>query len=66
MSDDDVKSYKAKMCATGLDNPYLELQSKSTGEKYRLYITFGELFEQATSGEFNHFGLSKTATVPWF
>ncbi len=66
MSDDDVKNYKEKMFATGLDNPYLELQSKSTGEKYRLYIAFSELLEQATLGQFNYFGLSKTATVPIF
>jgi len=66
MSDEEIKRYKAKMFATGLDNPYLELQSKSTGEKYRLYITFGELLDQPTSGEFNHFGLSKTATIPCF
>jgi CRISPR-associated endonuclease Csy4 len=66
MPDDDIKSYKAKMFAESLDNPYLELQSKSTGEKYRLYIAFGELLEQEVPGEFNHFGLSKTATIPWF
>jgi hypothetical protein len=42
-TDDDIKAYekhyKAKMFKTGLNNPYLELQSTSTGGKYRLYIT---------------------------
>ncbi len=60
------KQYKAKMFKTGLDNPYLELQSTSTGSKYRLYISFGKLQQQSTEGEFNRFGLSKTATVPIF
>jgi CRISPR-associated endonuclease Csy4 len=69
-TDEDIRAYekyyKAKMFKTGLDNPYLELQSASTGGKYRLYIAFGELQKEATKGEFNHFGLSSTATVPIF
>jgi CRISPR-associated endonuclease Csy4 len=64
--EDYKKQYKAKLFATGLDNPYLELQSISTGSKYRLYIQFSELQQQAVIGEFNHFGLSKTATTPVF
>jgi len=66
ISAEEVKKYKTRMFATGPDNPYLELQSSSTGEKYRIYITFSELHEQSATGEFNYFGLSKTATIPWF
>ncbi len=66
ITDSEITNYKAKMFSTGLDNPYMELQSKTTGEKYRIYIAFGGLREQPTAGEFNHFGLGKTATVPWF
>ena len=63
----EAKNYKAKMFSQGLDNPYLELQSASTGENYRIFIQFGEIVEHAVEeGEFNHFGLSKTATIPWF
>ncbi|VVH62389.1 hypothetical protein BSPWISOX_2117 [uncultured Gammaproteobacteria bacterium] len=69
-TDDDIKAYekhyKAKMFKTGLNNPYLELQSASTGGKYRLYIAFGKLQEQSVDGKFNRFGLSKIATVPIF
>ncbi|MBL1320922.1 MAG: type I-F CRISPR-associated endoribonuclease Cas6/Csy4 [Methylophaga sp.] len=32
----------------------------------RRYIHFGEFLEQPVLGEFDSFGLSKTATVPWF
>ncbi len=60
------KQYKAKMFKTGLTNPYLELQSTSTGNKYRLYLKFGSVQQVAISGEFNRFGLSKTATIPIF
>ncbi len=61
-----IKQYKAKMFQTGLDNPYLELQSTSTKSSYRLYIVFGEVQKYSIDGEFNRFGLSKVATVPIF
>jgi len=63
---EEVKGYKAKMFAQGLDNPYLELESGSNGHKHRRYIQFGELLDTPVSGEFDQFGLSKQATVPWF
>lgn len=62
----EVKIYKAKMFTKGLDNPYLELQSGSNGHKHRRYIQFGELLDHPVAGEFDQFGLSKTATIPWF
>lgn len=62
----EIKNYKAKMFQKGLDNPYLELESVSNGHKHRRYLQFGELLPQPVSGEFDLFGLSKTATVPWF
>ncbi|WP_440617729.1 type I-F CRISPR-associated endoribonuclease Cas6/Csy4 [Cysteiniphilum sp. 6C5] len=66
ISVDEVKQYKAKMYNQGLDNPYLELVSASNGHKHRRYIAFGELQDHPTSGQFDFFGLSKEATIPWF
>ncbi|MEX0964391.1 MAG: type I-F CRISPR-associated endoribonuclease Cas6/Csy4 [Pseudohongiellaceae bacterium] len=66
ITEEDVKNYKAKMFTKGLDNPYLELQSGSNGHKHRRYIEFGELLDEPVKGDFDQFGLSKTATVPWF
>lgn len=66
ISEAEVKQYKAKMFGMGLDNPYLELQSTSNGHKHRRYLQFSELKDQADEGVFDSFGLSKTATVPWF
>lgn len=63
---EEAKQYKAKMFTKGLDNPYLELESSSNGNKHRRYIQFSELFDKSVTGEFDHFGLSKTATIPWF
>ena len=66
ISPQEVKTYKRKMFEKGLDNPYLELESSSSGHKHRRYIQFGELILKSIEGEFDQFGLSKTATVPWF
>ncbi len=62
----EQKQYKAKMFQKGLDNPYLELESASTGKKYRRYLTFSDFLDKPVEGGFDWFGLSKTATVPWF
>ncbi len=66
ITQDEAKGYKAKMFQQGIDNPYLELESTSNGHKHRRYIQFGELSKQATKGEFDQFGLSTKATIPWF
>jgi CRISPR-associated endonuclease Csy4 len=66
ISPEETKQYKAKMFQQGLDNPYLELESTSNGHKHRRYIQFSELSSQVVEGEFDQFGLSKTATIPWF
>lgn len=66
ISEEEVKTYKAKMFSKGLDNPYLELESSSNGYKHRRYLNIGELQGEAIQGKFDHFGLSKSATVPWF
>jgi len=66
ITEDEVKAYKAKMFTKGLDDPYLELVSGSNGHKHRRYIEFGDLVDEPVPGEFDQFGLSKTATVPWF
>ena len=66
ISPEEVKKYRAKMFQKGLDNPYVELESSSNGHKYRRYIAFSELSDTPKSGEFDQFGLSKEATIPWF
>ncbi len=58
--------YKAKMYSIGLDNPYLDLKSGSTGQVYRHFFSFGPLVNQPVHGKFDSYGLSKKATVPWF
>ena len=66
ISQGGASRYREKMLTKGLDNPYLELVSGSNGQKHRRYIQFGEILEYRVEGRFDLFGLSKTATVPWF
>ncbi|NOQ13423.1 MAG: type I-F CRISPR-associated endoribonuclease Cas6/Csy4 [Methyloprofundus sp.] len=62
----EIKGYQAKMFEQGLDNPYLELESTSNGHKHRRYLVFGKLSKESSAGKFDFFGLSKTASIPWF
>lgn len=66
ITEENIKAYKAKMFTKGLDNPYLELVSASNDHVHRRYIQFSDLLTEPVDGEFDQFGLSKTATVPWF
>ncbi len=66
ITQDEIKGYKAKMFTQGLDNPYLELESTSNGHKHRRYLAFGKLTKESSLGKFDFFGLSKTASIPWF
>jgi len=63
---EEAKVYKAKMFSQGLANAFVELDSGSNGHHHRRFIQFGDLQEQAVQGDFDEFGLSKQATVPWF
>lgn len=63
---DEEKAYKYKMFSQGLDNPYLDLESRSTGQNHRRFINFGPLLNEPVNGIFDSFGMSKVATVPWF
>ena len=66
ITEEDAKNYKTKLFTKGLDNPYLELTSGSNGQRHRRYIEFGPLLDNPIEGSFDQFGLSKTATIPWF
>lgn len=46
--------------------PYATLNSQSTGQRFRLFIAHDPVMKDATPGPFSDYGLSSTATVPWF
>lgn len=46
--------------------PFLSLRSSSTGQAFFLFVDQGKPQKEAVTGEFSCYGLSQTATVPWF
>jgi len=46
--------------------PYISFSSQSTGQTFRLFINQSKPQTEQIIGEFNTFGLSQLATVPWF
>ncbi len=49
-----------------LQLPFVSLQSRSTGQRFPLFIEHGELLAEPRPGRFNTYGLSREATIPWF
>lgn len=60
------KRYKVKMLSQGFDNPYLDLFSSSTEQVHRKFFEFSDVKAEPIDGTFDSYGLSQTATVPWF
>ena len=48
-----------------LDLPFVQLSSGSSGQRFSLYLRL-ETAITGTVGAFNTYGLSHTATIPWF
>lgn len=46
--------------------PFVSIKSGSTGQEFRLFIDHLPITNHPVSGKFNSYGLSPTATVPWF
>ena len=49
-----------------LDLPFIPLTSSSTGQTFRLFLRLSAPTTAATMGIFNGYGLSTSATIPWF
>jgi len=49
-----------------LDLPFVTVKSRSTGQTFRLFIDQQPAVNQPVPGDFSQYGLSTTATVPWF
>ena len=46
--------------------PYLQIRSASTEQSFPLFIQHGPPLDKPRSGRFSSYGLSDTATIPWF
>lgn len=49
-----------------LNLPYVEIASRSTGQRFKLFIEHLKPLSTAIPGPFGTYGLSTNATVPWF
>lgn len=65
-SETEVRALIPDSAAQRLDLPFVQLASSSTGQPFRLYLRLGDLQVQPVPGGFNAYGLSGSATVPWF
>lgn len=52
--------------AERLDLPYVVLTSTTTGQRFRLFIEQLPVQNESVIGSFNAYGLSASATIPWF
>ena len=49
-----------------LNLPFLPIRSASTGQAFLLFLRLGPYSPASVVGSFNAYGLSSTATIPWF
>lgn len=49
-----------------LELPYIEIASRSTGQRFKLFIEHLKPVPTAIPGPFGTYGLGTDATVPWF
>ncbi|MEJ7138317.1 type I-F CRISPR-associated endoribonuclease Cas6/Csy4 [Amphibiibacter pelophylacis] len=52
--------------AQTLQLPFLPLRSASTGQSFLLFLRLSPAQSTPVTGAFNAYGLSPTATIPWF
>lgn len=52
--------------AESLKLPFLPVRSASTGQAFLLFLRLGPALPNPMTGVFNAYGLSATATIPWF
>ncbi|AZD24268.1 CRISPR-associated protein, Csy4 family [Pseudomonas chlororaphis subsp. aurantiaca] len=57
-----IPDHAAKRC----DLPFANLRSHSNGQTFRLFVRHGPLLDTPQPGSFGSYGLSTTATIPWF
>lgn len=66
ISEEEARSHYQKAEPKKLRLPFINLNSQSSGQKFSLFIKQSQPQEIPQAGEFNRYGLSQTATLPWF
>jgi len=66
VTEEQARAAIPDQCAEHLDLPYIVLNSQSTGQQFRLFIDHLPIGDRPSIGTFSTYGLSTTATIPWF
>lgn len=66
LTQDEADKRLRAMQEQSLTLPWLNMKSLSNGQMFPLFICHGELLSQRVTGIFSSYGLSHTATIPWF
>lgn len=66
ITEDEARKIYAKVTERRIELPFVQVSSRSTQQRFSLFIEHGKPVADATQGMFSHYGLSPSATVPWF
>lgn len=66
LTEEEAQQRLQTMSEAFTDLPYLNFRSLSTKQSFRLFIRHGDELPERVEGEFSTYGLSATATIPWF
>lgn len=66
LTEEEAQQRLQTMQEARTDLPWLNLRSLSTCQSFKLFILHGDVLSAPVSGIFTTYGLSATATVPWF
>ena len=65
-TEEDARQIYANVAERRIELPFVQVSSRSTQQRFSLFIEHGKPAAVATQGTFSHYGLSQNATVPWF
>jgi CRISPR-associated endonuclease Csy4 len=66
ISEEEARKRIPDSAAKRCDLPFVSLRSNGNGNTFRLFIRHGPLLDAPQPGTFGCYGLSVSATVPWF
>ncbi|BAH77670.1 type I-F CRISPR-associated endoribonuclease Cas6/Csy4 [Solidesulfovibrio magneticus] len=66
VGEDEAKQRIPNSIAQRTKLPFINVKSISTGQDFKLFVSHGPLQSVASSGTFSSYGLSQTASIPWF
>lgn len=66
IAEDEARQIYAKLAERRIELPFVQINSRSTQQRFCLFIEHSKPQASPVAGAFNHYGVSSSATVPWF